>query len=59
MVAFEVALKPALKSKSIKTLKSRIVIKSKPAEVIKYKDKTTKLYTSYIYSVKALVIRGR
>ena len=33
--------------------------KSKPAKIIKYKDKTTKLYTSYIYSIKALIIKGK
>ena len=53
------ALKPASKSKSIKTLKSRVVIKSKPARVIKYKNKTTKLYIFYIYNIKAPAIRGR
>ena len=59
IIAFKVALKSALKFKSIRALKSRIVVKSKPAEVTKYKDKITKLYTSYIYSIKALAIRGR
>ena len=32
--------------------------KPKLAGVIKYKDKTTKLYTFYIYSIKALIIRS-
>ena len=58
IVAPKIALKPALKSKSIRALKPRIVAKSKPAGITKYKDKTTKLYISCIYSVKALVIRG-
>ena len=52
------ALKPTLKSKFIRTLKSRIAAKPKLAGVIKYKDKIIKLYIFYIYSVKALVIRG-
>ena len=52
------ALKPALKPKFIRALKSRAVIKSKLIKVTKYKDKTTKLYTSYTRSVKALVIKG-
>ena len=53
------ALKFILKSKFIKALKSKIVIKSKPAKVIKYKDKIIKLYIFYTYSVKASVIKGR
>ena len=59
IVISKVALKPALKSKFIRALKFRIVVKPKPAEVTKYKDKTTKLYTSCTRSIKALVIRGR
>ena len=53
------ALKPTLKPKSIKALKSRAVIKSKLAKIIKYKDKTIKLYTFYIYNIKAPAIKGR
>ena len=56
--ALKIALKPTLKSKSIKALKSRAAAKPKLARVIKYKGKTTKLYTFYIYSIKALAIRG-
>ena len=52
------ALKPALKFKFIRALKSKAVAKSKPARVIKYKDKTIKLYTFYTYNIKALVIRS-
>ena len=59
IVALKVAPKPALKLKSIRALKSRIVAKPKLAGVTKYKGKTTKLYTSYIYSAKALTIRSR
>ena len=55
----KVALKPTPKPKSIRALKFKAVIKSKPAEVTKYKDKTIKLYTSYIYSIKALAIRSK
>ena len=58
-MALKVALKPAPKSKSVRALKSRIAIKPKLAGVIKYKDKTIKLYTSCTYSIKALVIRSR
>ena len=57
--ASKVALKPALKFKPIRALKSKIVAKPKLAKVIKYKDKIIKLYTSCIYSVKAPVIRSR
>ena len=57
MAALKVALKPTLKLKSIRVLKFRIVAKPKPARVIKYKDKTIKLYTFYIYSAKAPAIR--
>ena len=53
------ALKPALKSKFIRALKSRAVAKSKLAGITKYKDKTTKLYTFYTHSIKAPAIRGR
>ena len=56
--ALKIALKPALKSKFIRALKSRIAAKPKPAEVIKYKGKTIKLYIFCIYSIKALVIRS-
>ena len=59
IVALKVALKPTPKSKSIKVLKSKVVIKSKPAEIIKYKDKITKLYIFYIYNIKALAIKNR
>ena len=59
IVAFKVALKPALKSKLIRALKLRAVAKPKPAGVTKYKDKTIKLYIFYIYSVKAPAIRSR
>ena len=59
VVAPKVALKPALKLKFIKALKSRAVIKSKPAGVTKYKDKIIKLYTSCTCSVKAPIIRSR
>ena len=52
------ALKSTLKPKSVRALKSRIVVKSKPAKVTKYKDKTTKLYTSRTYNIKALATRG-
>ena len=58
VVALKVALKPALKSKFIKALKPRAAAKPKPAKVIKYKDKTTKLYTFYTYNIKALIIKG-
>ena len=47
------------KSKFIRALKSRIVAKPKLAEIIKYKNKTTKLYIFYTCNIKALVIRGR
>ena len=40
-------------------MKPRVVVKLKSAGVIKYKDKTIKLYIFYTYSIKALVIRGR
>ena len=53
------ALKPTLKLKFIKALKSRIVIKSKLAKIIKYKDKIIKLYIFYIYNIKAPAIKGR
>ena len=59
MVAFKVALKSALKSKFIRALKSRVVAKSKPAKIIKYKDKIIKLYTFYTYSIKALIIKEK
>ena len=59
IAASKVALKSALKSKPIKVLKSRVVIKSKLAEIIKYKDKIIKLYIFYIYNIKAPAIRGR
>ena len=52
------ALKPALKLKPIRALKSRVVVKSKLAEVTKYKDKTTKLYIFYTYNIKAPAIKG-
>ena len=58
IVTPKVALKPALKSKFIRALKSRAATKPKPAKITKYKDKTIKLYTSYIYSIKAPAIRG-
>ena len=35
------------------------MVKSKPAKVIKYKDKIIKLYTSCTYSIKAPAIRSR
>ena len=57
-MAPKITLKPTLKSKSIKVLKSRAVAKSKPAKIIKYKNKTIKLYTFYTYNIKALAIRG-
>ena len=53
------ALKSALKFKSIRTLKSRAAVKPKPARIIKYKDKTIKLYTFYTYNIKALIIKSR
>ena len=53
------ALKLALKSKFIRALKPRAAAKPKPAEIIKYKDKTIKLYTPYTYNAKAPVIKGR
>ena len=56
--ASKIAPKPALKLKPVRALKSRAVAKPKPAEVTKYKDKTTKPHTSCIYSIKALVIRS-
>ena len=56
--ALKVALKPAPKSKSIRALKPRAAAKSKLAKIIKYKDKTTKLYTFYTCSAKAPVIRS-
>ena len=59
MAALKVALKPAPKPKFIRALKSRTAAKSKPAKVTKYKDKTTKLYTSCTYSIKAPIIRSR
>ena len=59
IAASKVALKPALKSKSIRALKSRAAAKSKPAKVIKYKDKTIKSHAFYTYSVKAPAIRGK
>ena len=59
IAALKIALKPILKSKSIKTLKSRTVIKSKLTKIIKYKDKIIKLYIFYIYSTKAPAIRDR
>ena len=59
IVASKVALKSALKFKLIKALKSRVVAKPKLARVIKYKGKTIKLYASYTYSVKALVIKSK
>ena len=58
IAALKIILKPTLKSKSVKALKFRTVVKSKPAKIIKYKDKTIKLYTFYIYSIKALAIKG-
>ena len=58
IIASKIALKPILKPKFIRALKSRVVIKSKLARIIKYKDKTTKLYTSYTYSAKAPAIRN-
>ena len=59
IITFKVALKPIPKPRSIRILKFRIIIKFKPAEVTKYKDKTTKLYTSRTYNIKAPVIRNR
>ena len=59
VVASKVALKPVPKFKLVRALKSRAVVKSKPAKITKYKDKTTKLYTSYTYNIKALIIRNR
>ena len=58
IAAFKITLKPALKPKSIRALKLRVVIKPKPAKIIKYKDKITKLYTFYTYSIKTPVIKG-
>ena len=58
IVALKIALKPAPKPKSIKALKPRAVAKPKLAGVIKYKDKTIKLYTFYIYNIKAPAIKG-
>ena len=52
------ALKPALKLKFIKALKSRAAAKLKPARIIKYKDKIIKLYTSCTRSIKVLIIKG-
>ena len=52
------ALKPTLKSKLIRALKSKIVVKPKLARITKYKNKIIKLYTFYTYSIKALIIRG-
>ena len=53
------ALKPTLKLKFIRALKSKAIAKPKLAKIIKYKDKIIKLYIFYIYSAKAPVIRGR
>ena len=52
------ALKSTLKFKPARALKSKVIVKSKLAKIIKYKDKTIKLYTFYIYNIKALVIKG-
>ena len=59
IAAPKVTLKSTLKFKSIKALKPRVAAKPKLIKVIKYKDKTTKLYTSYIYNIKTLAIRSR
>ena len=59
ITASKVALKPTLKSKPVRALKSRTVAKSKPAKITKYKNKITKLYIFYIYSIKAPAIRSR
>ena len=53
------ALKPALKFKFIRALKSKVATKPKLAKIIKYKDKTIKPHTSYTYNIKTLIIRGR
>ena len=58
MAAPEVALKLALKSKFIRASKPRAATKPKPAEIIKYKDKTIKLYTPCTCSAKAPAIKG-
>ena len=58
-MALKVALKPALKLKFIRALKSRVAAKLKLAEVTKYKDKIIKLYISYTYSVKTPAIRSK
>ena len=54
----KVALKPALKPKFIRALKSRAAAKPKPAGVTKYKDKTIKLYTSCTCNIKAPAIKS-
>ena len=59
IAALKIVLKPTLKSKPVRALKSRVVVKSKPARVIKYKGKITKLYTSYTYNVKAPAIKNK
>ena len=57
-MALKIALKPTLKFKFIKALKSRVATKPKPARIIKYNNKTIKLYTFYTYNIKASAIRG-